>query len=234
MCGRPLQGLSPCAASVCLNTVSHCHSQDTYAITISLYRSNPALDLVIGNNTSTHLVWLQRYQWCTIYGKQSMEFWATSVTLTVDTAIQHFRRNYDNYTVRLCLPAKGSAILKPYSRNGNVFTVWALTVTLTLGKPSRCMLLLLLSIQHFTVWWWWWWWWLLLYSAILRSRADSLRSHVILHAWLAFHSTFLNIHRSGVLTVLAWLVPHETAAISARSVYTIQPCTVSLHAKPHA
>jgi len=28
---------------------------------------------------------------------------------------------------------------------------------------------------------------------------------------------FLNIHRSGVLTVLAWLVPHETAAILARS-----------------
>ena len=30
---------------------------------------------------------------------------------------------------------------------------------------------------------------------------------------------------------LAW--PHETAAISASSVYTIQPCTMSLHAKPH-
>ena len=33
---------------------------------------------------------------------------------------------------------------------------------------------------------WWWWWWLLLYRAILRSRADSLRSHVILHEWLAY------------------------------------------------
>ena len=33
----------------------------------------------------------------------------------------------------------------------------------------------------------------------------------------------VNIHRSGVLTELACLVPHETAAISARSVYTIQP-----------
>ena len=32
----------------------------------------------------------------------------------------------------------------------------------------------------------WWCWWLLLYSAILRSRADSLRSHVILHEWLDF------------------------------------------------
>ena len=72
--------------------------------------------------------------------------------------------------------------------------------------------------------------WSLLYSAILRFRADSLRSHVILHEWIAFHSAFLNIHRSGVLTALPWLVPHETAAISARSVYTIQPCTMSLHA----
>ena len=31
-----------------------------------------------------------------------------------------------------------------------------------------------------------WWWWLVLYSAILRSQADSLRSHVILHEWLAY------------------------------------------------
>ena len=35
-----------------------------------------------------------------------------------------------------------------------------------------------------------WWWWLLFYSAILRSRADSLRSHVILHEWLAFIARF--------------------------------------------
>ena len=34
--------------------------------------------------------------------------------------------------------------------------------------------------------------------------------------------------------VVTWLVPCKTAAISAHSVYTIQPCTVtSLHAKPH-
>ena len=39
---------------------------------------------------------------------------------------------------------------------------------------------------------------------------------------------FLNIHRSGVLTALAWLVPHETAAIAACSVYTIQPVIFSL------
>ena len=56
-----------------------------------------------------------------------------------------------------------------------------------------------------------------LYSAILCSRANSLRLHVILHEWIAFYSAFLNIHRSGVLTALAWLVPHGTAATSARS-----------------
>ena len=75
--------------------------------------------------------------------------------------------------------------------------------------------------------------WALLYSAILRFRADSLCSHVILHEWIAFYSAFLNIHWSGVLTALAWLVPHETVAILARSVCIIQPCTMSLHAKPH-
>ena len=75
--------------------------------------------------------------------------------------------------------------------------------------------------------------WLLLNSAILHSWADSVHLHVVLHEWIAFYSVFLNIHQSGVLTALAWLVPHETAAISVRSVYTIQPCTVSLHAKPH-
>ena len=75
-----------------------------------------------------------------------------------------------------------------------------------------------------------------LYSAILCWQADSLRSYVILHEWIAFYSAFLNIHWSGVLTALTWLVPQESAAresVSVRSVYTIQPCTVSLHAKPH-
>ena len=75
--------------------------------------------------------------------------------------------------------------------------------------------------------------WSLLYSAVLRFQADSLRSHVILHEWIAFYSAFLNLHRSGVRTALAWLVQQEKTAISARSVYTIQPCTMSLHAKPH-
>ena len=67
-----------------------------------------------------------------------------------------------------------------------------------------------------------------LYSAILRSQADSLCSHVILHEWLAFYSEFWNIHRSGVLTALAWLVPHETVAISAQVL-----CTPYYHAQCH-
>ena len=75
---------------------------------------------------------------------------------------------------------------------------------------------------------WWWWQWLLLYSTILCSRADSLCSHVILHEWLTFYSTFVfTIHRSGVLTALAWLVPHETTAISAQVLctpYNYAPC----------
>ena len=47
-----------------------------------------------------------------------------------------------------------------------------------------------------------------------------------------FIACFLNIHQNGILTALTWLVPRETAAVSALSVYTIQPCTTSLHAKP--
>ena len=51
---------------------------------------------------------------------------------------------------------------------------------------------------------------------------------MVLHEWLAFIARFLNIHRSGVLTALAWLVPHETAAISAQVL-----CTPYNHAPCH-
>ena len=44
----------------------------------------------------------------------------------------------------------------------------------------------------------------------------------------SFNSVFLNIHRSGVLTALAWLVPHETAAVSAQVL-----CTPYNHAPCH-
>ena len=56
--------------------------------------------------------------------------------------------------------------------------------------------------------------WSVLYSTILHSWAASL----------VFSFLLLNIHCNGVLIALTQQVPHETAAISAHSVYTIQPC----------
>ena len=71
------------------------------------------------------------------------------------------------------------------------------------------------------------------YIALFSALEQTLmRLHVILHESIGFYSAFLNIHQGGVLTALAWLVLHETAAVSARSVYTIQPCIMPLHAKP--
>ena len=60
-----------------------------------------------------------------------------------------------------------------------------------------------------------------LYSVILRSleQTHCARMWFYMSDWL-FIARFLNIHRSGVLTVLAWLVPHETAAISAQVLFT--------------
>ena len=61
--------------------------------------------------------------------------------------------------------------------------------------------------------------WSRLYSAIFLSAlaCDSMTRF--------FLNVFLNIYRSGVLTALTRLVPHETAAASARSVYTIHHVT---------
>ena len=60
-------------------------------------------------------------------------------------------------------------------------------------------------------------------SAILRSLEQTHCARLWFYmSDKLFIARFLNIHRSGVLTALAWLVPHETAAVSARSVYTIQ------------
>ena len=43
------------------------------------------------------------------------------------------------------------------------------------------------------------------YIVLASAVEQTLRSHVILHEWLAFYSAFLNIHQSVVLTALAWL-----------------------------
>ena len=67
-----------------------------------------------------------------------------------------------------------------------------------------------------------------LYSAILRSleQTHCARMWFYMSDWL-FIARFLNIHRSGVLTSLAWLVPHDTAAVSAQVLctpYNHVPC----------
>ena len=73
--------------------------------------------------------------------------------------------------------------------------------------------------------------WSLLYSSILCSWADSLHSHAILHEWIAFYRAFLNVHRSGVLIALAWLVPQESAARESPSWCVL--CTPYNHAQCH-
>ena len=47
----------------------------------------------------------------------------------------------------------------------------------------------------------------------------------------SFYSAFLNIHRSGVLTALAWLVPQESAARESQSWRVL--CTPYNHAPCH-
>ena len=69
------------------------------------------------------------------------------------------------------------------------------------------------------------------YIALFSALEHSLRLHVILHEWIAFHSAFLNIHRSGILTALAWLVPQESAARESQS-RRVQ-CTPYNHAPCH-
>ena len=81
----------------------------------------------------------------------------------------------------------------------------------------------------------WWRWWLLLRSAILRYRADSLRSHVILHEWLygflkrAFEYPPKWCTYNAGMAGATW----NCCRLCASSVYTIQPCTMSFYAKPH-
>ena len=54
---------------------------------------------------------------------------------------------------------------------------------------------------------------------------------MILPEWIAFYSAFLNIHRSGVLTALAWRVPQESAARESQSRRVL--CTPYNHAPCH-
>ena len=78
---------------------------------------------------------------------------------------------------------------------------------------------------------------IVLFSALEQTHHARMRcARVISFLWcvvlfLSFLSTeVMYLQRCLIVT---WLVPRETAAISARSVYTIQSCTTSLHTEPH-
>ena len=64
--------------------------------------------------------------------------------------------------------------------------------------------------------------WSILYSSILRYRADSLRSHVIVQEWLDFYSASFEYQPKWCNTALAWL------PVSAQALCT--PCN---HAPCH-
>ena len=59
--------------------------------------------------------------------------------------------------------------------------------------------------------------------------------HYCAHASLIFTKTLrvLPNYKKENYALYPWLVPHQTAANSVHPVYTIQPCTMSLHAKSH-
>ena len=68
----------------------------------------------------------------------------------------------------------------------------------------------------------------------LSSRLNALLSHVIqpkcvTSIFTASFLTFTEVVYLQRCLVVTWLVPHETVAFSAYSVYTIQLCTMSRH-----
>ena len=73
-------------------------------------------------------------------------------------------------------------------------------------------------------------WLMIAYIALFSALLSRLTALACGSAWVtSFIARFLNIHRSGVITALAWLVPHETAAVSAHVLCT--PCN---HAPCHS
>ena len=72
-------------------------------------------------------------------------------------------------------------------------------------------------------------WLMIVHNALFSALLSRLTALTRGSAWVtSFTARFLNIHRSGVLTALAWLVPHETAAVSAHVL-----CTPYNHAPCH-
>ena len=72
-------------------------------------------------------------------------------------------------------------------------------------------------------------WLMIAYIALFSALLSRLTALACGSAWVtSFIERFLNIHRSGVLTALAWLVPHQTAAVSVQVL-----CTPYNHAPCH-
>ena len=72
-------------------------------------------------------------------------------------------------------------------------------------------------------------WLMIAYIALFSALLSRLTALACGSTWVtSFIARFLNIHRSGVLTELAWLVLHETAAVSAQVL-----CTPYNHAPCH-
>ena len=71
-------------------------------------------------------------------------------------------------------------------------------------------------------------WLMIAYIVLFSALLSRLTALTCGSAWVtSFIARFLNINRSGVLTVLAWLVPHATAAVSAQvqcTPYNHAPC----------
>ena len=66
-----------------------------------------------------------------------------------------------------------------------------------------------------------------LFSALERTHCARMLLYISDHFFKFCYSAFLNIHRSGVLTALTWLVPRETAAVSVQVLctpYNRVPC----------
>ena len=101
---------------------------------------------------------------------------------------------------------------------------------LCMGSKSVCMLLCMCVRACTCVCDWW----SLIKCYSPLSWADSLCSHVVLHEWLAFYGEFFDIHQSGVSYSVGMAgATGNCSCLGAFSVYTMQPCTMSLHAKPH-
>ena len=80
--------------------------------------------------------------------------------------------------------------------------------------------IVVLALGHFYI---------VLFSSLEQTHCAFVACDFIIPVTVALYSA-LRITTQAVLLqrclVLTWLVPHESAVISARSVYTIQPCTI--------